>query len=331
MNKILVAVVAGGYSGENEISRKSASTIIENIDKELFHPILVLWEKNNNKSCIRALIDGVEYPIDLNDFSFCFESQKVKFHYAYITIHGTPGEDGLLQGYLDMVGIPYNTGGVLCEALTFDKYMCNKYLSTYGAKVPKSSKITQNATYDEMGIINDLGIPLFVKPNCGGSSLATTKVTDQSQLSEAIKKAFEVAKEVIIEQYIPGVEVTCGCIILSNKIMHLPLTEVVVKNADFFDFEAKYKGKSEEITPARIPHSKSLEIQSCTKKYARLVGAKGIVRADYIITEEGTPYLLEINTTPGMTNESFIPQQLKVASLSLTDTLTYIIQDSFHA
>lgn len=252
------------------------------------------------------------------------DSKAIKFDFAYITIHGTPGEDGTLQGYFDMLGIPYSNSGVLSSALTFNKFVCNRYLKSFGIKVPESVLLKKNSVYNTDEIVAHLGLPVFVKPNAGGSSFGTTKVKDFSQLDKAVADAFNESSEVIVESFIAGTEVTCGCYKNGQGLQVLPLTEVVSHN-EFFDYAAKYKGQVEEITPARISKQMTRKIKETTSLIYDLVGAKGIIRADYIISAN-TPVLLEINTTPGMTPTSFIPQQVAAANLSMTDVLSEIIE-----
>lgn len=319
----VIAVVAGGYSGEYEVSLRSAANIMRSIDQALFEPYLVLI----GKKAWQVRIGDSYYPIDKNDFSFEEEGVKRRFSYAFITLHGTPGENGLLQGYLDMLQIPYNTGGVLTEALTFDKYCCNRYLSTFGIRTAQSVRLLAREVYDIESIAREITLPCFVKPNVGGSSIATSKVTDKEQLQPAIERAFQEAPEVMVERMIVGTEVTCGCYIVGGIAHALPVTEVVVHDVEFFDYEAKYLGKSDEITPARIPDEQTLQIQQLTKDIARYIQANGIIRVDYIIEADGRPTLLEVNTTPGMTDASFIPQQVRAAQMELSNLFTEIIQD----
>ena len=321
MSKRNIAVVWGGYSSEKEVSERSAEGICNFLDQTKYNVIKVCidqqaWEAEYNNAL---------YPINRNDFSFATATgQHIQFDFAYIIIHGTPGEDGPLQGYLDMIGIPYSSSGLLACALTFSKFTCNNFLKSFGFKVADSILIRENETYNAHEIIERLKLPLFVKPNVGGSSFATTKVKEANQLEEAIDEAFEEAHEVIVERFIDGIEVTCGCFKTHSGKTVLPLTEVVTHN-EFFDYEAKYEGKVEEITPARISAELTKEIQQQTAKIYDLVGAKGIVRADYIICNN-RPVLLEVNTVPGMTETSFIPQQVAAANLSMTDVLTDIIE-----
>lgn len=324
--KPLVAVVAGGYSGERNVSLKSAANIMRTIDSTRFTPQLVLIEKER----WQVVIDETSYTIDKNDFSYSLNGTKHCFDYAFITIHGTPGENGLLQGYFDMLGIPYNTSGVLTEALTFDKYTCNRYLSTFGIRIAPSIRLNRRSDVNPESIIQTLSLPCFVKPNVGGSSIATTKVTQPEQLAPAIENAFQEAPEVMVERLIEGTEVTCGCYIIGGTPRPLAVTEVVVMEGEFFDFDAKYKGKSDEITPARIGAEQTERIQRLTMEIAQHLQAEGIIRVDYIIEKDGIPTLLEVNTTPGMTDASFIPQQVAYAQMQLSDLFTQIINDKLN-
>ncbi len=314
-----IAVVWGGYSSEKEISEKSARGIFSFINKEKYNVFKVRIDRDGWE----AEYEGVFYPINRNDFSFNTGTTNIPFDFAYITIHGTPGEDGLLQGYFDMLQIPYSNCGVLASALTFSKFTCNNFLKSFGFKVADSVVIYPGEQYDSAAIIDRLGLPLFVKPNIGGSSFATTKVKAASQLQKAVADAFVEASEVMVESFVSGTEVTCGCFKTEKGFQHLPLTEVVTEN-EFFDYNAKYKGEVDEITPARIPESTAHDIQQQTERIYNLVNAKGIIRADFIISN-GVPVLLEVNTTPGMTETSFIPQQVRAAGLEMADVMDAII------
>ncbi|WP_298653615.1 D-alanine--D-alanine ligase [uncultured Proteiniphilum sp.] len=316
-----VAVVWGGYSSEIVISEKSAAGIYSFMDKEKYNVYKVRidrtsWEAENR---------GCFYPVDKNNFNFTDgDGRNILFDFAYITIHGTPGEDGTLQGYFDMQGIPYSNCGVLASALTFNKFTCNSFLKNFGIEVADSILLRKSDSCQTDKIISTLGLPVFVKPNLGGSSFATTKVKESSQLGNAVGEAFREAHEVIIESFLQGTEVTCGCFETHKGITVLPLTEVVTSN-EFFDFDAKYNGQVEEITPARLSQKITLAIQQETERIYRLIGAKGIIRVDYILIGD-RPVLLEVNTTPGMTATSFIPQQVNAAGLSMTDIITEIIE-----
>ena len=320
MIKKNIAVIWGGYSSEKEVSEKSAQGIFNFLDKSKFNAIKVCIDRNGWK----AEYNNSFYTINKNDFSFIAEEEKINFDFAYIIIHGTPGEDGPLQGYFDLISIPYSSSGLLACALTFSKFTCNNYLKSFGLKVADSILIRKDELYNTKEIAEKLKLPLFVKPNIGGSSVAITKVKELGQLETAIKEAFGEAPEVLAESFIEGIEVTCGCFTTKAGKTVLPITEVVTHN-EFFDYEAKYEGKVEEITPARISKELTDEIQNLTAKIYDLIGAKGIIRVDYIICNN-VPFLLEVNTVPGMTETSFIPQQVNAAGLNVTDVLTEIIE-----
>lgn len=321
-----IAIVWGGYSSEAVVSAKSMAGIYSFLDKNKYNVYNVEITRKGWTVDVNGEICG----IDKNDFSFIDKAtnKKVPFDFAYITIHGTPGEDGCLQGYFDMINIPYSSAGTMSSALTFNKFVCNNYLKSFGLIVADSVHLRERQSYDTDTIAECLGLPLFVKPCIGGSSFATTKVKEKDQLKNAIDIAFKEANEVIIESFIKGTEVTCGCYKLKDKEVVFPITEVVTKN-EFFDYDAKYEGQVEEITPARLPDEMTKKIQELTLSIYDLVGAKGIVRADFIISDN-TPYLLEVNTTPGMTATSFIPQQAASAGLNMTDVLTEIIENEFN-
>ncbi|MDR3340296.1 MAG: D-alanine--D-alanine ligase [Candidatus Symbiothrix sp.] len=319
-----IAIVAGGYSSEYVVSLKSARGLQSFMDAERYKVYIVLITKN---SWLVQQEDGTETGIDKNDFSFSFAGDKVKFDFAYITIHGAPGENGLLQGYFDMLHIPYSCCGVLAAALTFSKYSCNCYLRNFGIKTASSICLRKGNVFDPEIMLSELGLPVFVKPNDGGSSFGTSKVSAVDQLQQAIETAFTEGNEVIVESFMPGTEVTCGCFSVNGEKTVLPLTEVISKN-EFFDFDAKYNpGSSEEITPARISKELTEEIQSLTARIYDFIDAKGIIRVDYIISPEGEVRMLEVNTTPGMTATSFIPQQVRAAGLDIKDVMTGIIED----
>lgn len=319
-----IAIVWGGYSSEAPVSEKSMKGISSFIGDEKYNVFPVRIEHNQWTASMK---DGSVAFIDRNDFSIISPNGKIKLDYAYITIHGTPGEDGHLQGYFDMIGIPYSSCGMMASAITFDKYVCNKFLKNFDLHVADSALIRKGDGYDEAKIVADLGLPLFVKPCTGGSSFATTKVKETGKLHEAIEMALGEADQVVVESFISGREVTCGCIHIKDKEIILPITEVVTQN-EFFDYEAKYEGQVKEITPAGLSESMTKLIQEKTSYIYKLIGAKGIIRVDYIISGE-TPFLLEVNTTPGMTPTSFIPQQIKAAGLEIGDVLAEIIDSTW--
>lgn len=318
-----IAIVAGGDSSEYKVSLRSAATIMANIDRSLFEPYLtVLHGKEWNVE-----YNSRKYTLDKNIFGFTADNGKVvKFEYAYIIIHGTPGENGILEGYLDLMHIPYSTCGVLAGSLTFNKFMLNNLLKSFGVNVADSILLREGDTVTNQQVIDSVGLPCFIKPSTGGSSFGTTKVTEPEQIQPAIKAAFDESDQVIIEQFIKGKEFTSGYFKTKKREFALPITEVVPKR-DFFDYDAKYNGAVEEITPARIPDSLRDRMQKLTAAIYKIVGCKGIVRNDYIVTEQDKIYLLEVNTTPGMTETSFVPQEIKSAGLVLKDVLTEIIED----
>lgn len=318
-----IAVIAGGDSSEWVIAERSAEGVTSFLDNGRYHLYTVVI-RNKSWSCS---IKGEIYVIDKNDFSIATPAGKINFDFAYITIHGTPGENGLLQGYFDMLGIPYSSCGVLASSLTFNKYICNNYLKGYGINISPSI-VVKSADVNPDDIVAAVGLPCFIKPNAGGSSFGTTKVKRQEEVIPSIVAALNEGSEAIIEAFIEGTEVTCGCYKVNGECVVLPLTEVVSKN-EFFDFEAKYTAsKVDEITPARISEKLTNEIQRQTLCIYEAIGAKGIIRADFII-RQNTPVLLEVNTTPGMTRTSFIPQQIKAAGLDITEVFTSIVENEF--
>lgn len=321
--KRIIAIVAGGDSSELPVSLRSAQGLYSFIDKEKYDLYIVemqglRWEVQ--------LADGQKVPVDRNDFSFDNGKEKVKFDFAYITIHGTPGENGLLQGYLDMLHIPYSCCDVLPAAITFNKFTCNQYLKGFGIRVAESLMIRQGHEILDEEVINKVSLPCFIKPNLGGSSFGVTKVKTQEQIQPAIQKAFNEAPEVVIEAFMDGTEITCGCYKTKTKEVVFPITEVVTGN-EFFDYDAKYNGQVQEITPARLSDELTERVQLLTSAIYDILGCSGIIRIDYIITVGEKVNLLEINTTPGMTLTSFIPQQIAAAGLDIKDVMTDIIED----
>ncbi|MCI6522930.1 MAG: D-alanine--D-alanine ligase [Parabacteroides sp.] len=321
-----IAIVAGGYSSEYVVSLRSAQGIHSFINKERYNLYIVLVTHEEWKV---QLPDESWTPIDKNDFSFTEGGEKKHFDFCYITIHGTPGEDGRLQGYFDMIGMPYSSCSMMVSALTFNKYICNQYLRHFGVHVADSIHLFQGDQITDEEVIARLGLPIFVKPNDGGSSFGVTKVKIKEAIQPAIEKAFSEGREVVLERFIAGTEVTCGCYKTTHKEVVFPLTEVVTSN-EFFDYDAKYNGQVDEITPARLSEELTKKIQQETSRIYDILGAKGIIRIDYIITAEGTPMLLEINTTPGMTATSFIPQQVRAAGLAIEEVMTDIIEDELN-
>lgn len=323
--KRTIAIVAGGDTSEYEVSLRSAQGIYSFIDKEKY--TLYIVGMHGLDWHVR-LDDGRTLPVDRNDFSFQLDGQKVKFDFAYITIHGTPGEDGRLQGYFDMLRIPYSCCGVLAAALTYDKFACNQYLHAYGVRIAESLLLRQGQSITDDEVVEKIGLPCFIKPSLGGSSFGVTKVKTREQIQPAIAKAFDEAQEVVVEAFMDGIELTCGCYKTRDKSVVFPITEVVSHN-EYFDYKAKYNGESDEITPARIPDELADRVKKLTSAIYDILGAQGIIRVDYIVTEGSKINLLEVNTTPGMTATSFIPQQVRAAGLDIKDVMTDIIENKF--
>ncbi len=323
--KRTIAIVAGGDTSEYEVSLRSAQGIYSFIDKEKY--TLYIVGMHGLDWHVR-LDDGRTLPVDRNDFSFQLDGQKVKFDFAYITIHGTPGEDGRLQGYFDMLRIPYSCCGVLAAALTYDKFACNQYLHAYGVRIAESLLLRQGQTITDDEVVEKIGLPCFIKPSLGGSSFGVTKVKTREQIQPAIAKAFDEAQEVVVEAFMDGTELTCGCYKTRGKSVVFPITEVVSHN-EYFDYKAKYNGESDEITPARISDELTDRVKKLTSAIYDILGAQGIIRVDYIVTEGDKINLLEVNTTPGMTATSFIPQQVRAAGLDIKDVMTDIIENKF--
>lgn len=323
--KRTIAIVAGGDTSEFYVSLRSAQGVYSFIDKEKYDLYIVemeglRWEVQ--------LPDGLKTPVDRNDFSFMNGTEKVKFDFAYITIHGTPGEDGRLQGYLDMLRIPYSCCGVLAAAMTYDKFTCNQYLKAFGVRIAESLLLRQGQSVSDEDVLDKIGLPCFIKPSLGGSSFGVTKVKAREQIQPAITKAFSEAQEVLVEAFMEGTEITCGCYKTKEKSVVFPITEVVTDN-EFFDYDAKYNGQVDEITPARISEDLTRRVQTLTSAIYDILGCSGIIRVDYIITSGDKINLLEVNTTPGMTSTSFIPQQVRAAGLDIKDVMTDIIENKF--
>ena len=320
-----IAIVAGGDSSEIVVSLKSAAGLYSFIDKERYNLFIVTI---SGKKWQVEWSDDEKINIDRNDFSFTRQGVKTVFDFAYVTIHGTPGENGILQGYFELIGLPYSCCDVLSAAITFNKFTCNHYLKGFDIKVSNSVVLRTGQTVSESQVANQIGYPCFVKPNVGGSSFGVTKVKTSGELQVAIDNAFAEGSEVMIEAYMQGTEITCGMYKTSVKTVVFPVTEVVPEN-EFFDFDAKYKGQVQEITPARISDELTERVKALTARIYDILGCKGIVRIDYIISEGDVINLLEVNTTPGMTATSFIPQQVRAAGLDIKDVMTEIIENEF--
>lgn len=320
-----IAIIAGGDTSEFGVSLRSAKGIYSFIDKEKYN--LYIVEMRGSQWEIQ-LPENQKATVDKNDFSFTYQGEKHKFDFAYITIHGTPGEDGRLQGYFDMMRIPYSCCGVMAASITYNKFACNQYLHAFGIRIAESLLLRKGNQIANKEVIEKIGLPCFIKPSLGGSSFGVTKVKREEQIQPAIEKAFEEAEEVLIESFMQGTELTCGCYKTRTKSVVFPITEVVTHN-EFFDYDAKYNGEVDEITPARISDELTQRVQTLTSAIYDILGCQGIIRVDYIITEGEKINLLEVNTTPGMTATSFIPQQIRAAELDIKEVMTEIIENKF--
>ena len=325
--KRTIAIVCGGDSSEHDVSLRSAQGLFSFFDKERYHVYIV---DVKGQDWHVELPDGTTAKIDRNDFSFIENGKARLFDYAYITIHGTPGENGLLQGYFDLIGLPYSTSGVLVEAMTFDKFVLNNYLRAYGVSVADSMLIRKG--YEELvsddEIEERIGMPCFVKPAADGSSFGVSKVKNKDQLAPAIRKAMMESPEIMVEALLEGTEITQGIYKTQDKTVVFPITEVVTSN-EFFDYDAKYNGQVQEITPARLPQDVTDRVSRITSSIYDILHCNGIIRVDYIVSKAGKISMLEVNTTPGMTATSFIPQQVRAAGLSMADVLTDIVENQF--
>ena len=325
-----IAIVCGGDSSENDVSLRSAQGLYSFFDKERYNIYLVDIKGTNWHV---SFDNGNVAPIDKADFSFIGEDGKaVVFDYAYITIHGQPGENGMMQGYFDLIHLPYSTSGVLVEAMTFDKFVLNNYLRGFGVNVADSILVRRDDDYDPAAIEKRLGMPCFVKPAADGSSFGVSKVKNADQLAPALRVAFMESNEAMIESYLEGTEISQGVYKTKDKSVVLPATEVVTED-EFFDYDAKYNGKVKEITPARLSPETAKAVAAETSRIYDILHANGIIRIDYIITKDADGNdkinMLEINTTPGMTVTSFIPQQVRAAGLDIKEVLTDIVENQF--
>lgn len=319
-----IAIAAGGDSPEFDISVKSAVSVFD-VLSDIYEVYIILikgesWYWEDKK--------GRYHSIDKNDFTLRIDDSRIRFDAVFIAIHGSPGENGRLQGYFDMLKIPYTSCGAFCSALTFNKQACKLFLKEYNIPMADSMMIRKGGQIDPEEIIKHIGLPCFIKPNDSGSSFGVSKVNDKDKLMTAVESAFNESNEVLVESFMKGREVACGLVKTRKKNIVFPVTEIISKN-EFFDFEAKYTpGKSEEITPARLPEELSGRIRELSSAIYDLLGCRGIVRVDFILIDE-SPFFLEINTVPGMTSESIIPKQAEAAGMSQKELYSMVIEDLF--
>ncbi len=321
-----IALVTGGYSGESVISYKSADTIRKNIDPEKWDCYLI---DINLQGWYYVNDSNEKTPVDKNDFSITSNGQKINFDAVLIGLHGTPGEDGKLQGYFDCLNIPYTTCDAATSALTFNKRYTVAVASFAGMHVAKSLHLFKDSPLSAAEILQQLQLPLFVKPNNGGSSLGISKVKEATELDSALLKAFNEDSQVLVEEFISGREFTIGVFKSKGIIIPLPITEIVSQN-EFFDFQAKYEGASEEITPAKVEEAIADKVRTAAKKAYEVFNCRGVVRIDFIFDEKtGQPYLLEINTVPGQSAASIVPQQVAAMGWSLKEFYSALIGECF--
>lgn len=321
-----IALITGGYSGEAVISYKSAKSIEKNLDSEKWesYTIDIHPEGWNYLSP-----DGKKYPVDKNDFSITVSGTRINFDAVLFSVHGTPGEDGKLQGYFDSLHLPYTTCDTATAALTFNKRFTVAVASFAGMHVARSVHLFRHSQVSVDRILLNLSLPVFVKPNSGGSSLGMSKVKEAGELQAAIDKAFKEDDQVLVEEFIQGRELTIGVFRSKGEVIALPITEIISKN-EFFDFQAKYEGASEEITPAQIDETMAGQIRAEARKAYEVFNCKGLVRVDFIYdTVAGIPYMLEINTVPGQSDASLVPQQVVAMGWTLKQFYSALLEECF--
>ena len=323
--RLKIALLAGGDSSEREIALNSAQQIAAALDSAKYD-VKVIDLHYRNMTYTDA--DGKQWEVDKNDFSLTVAGVRTEFEYALIIIHGTPGEDGKLQGYLDMMGIPYSSCSQVSSTITFDKISTKRAVAGRGINLAREVLVSRGESVDSQAVVEKLGLPLFVKPNASGSSFGVTKVTTAEQIPAAVEAAFKESDEVLIEECIVGREMGCGVVVTADREILLPITEIVSKR-DFFDYEAKYtEGLSDEITPAPISDEIKQKLNRMTLEAYRACRCSGIVRIDFIVTDAGEPYLIEINSIPGMSSGSIVPKQVREAGMTLGELYDIVIADS---
>lgn len=315
-----IAVITGGQASERGISLKSAEVVCKHLNKEKYNVFKIVIDQNN---WLVERNNPTNIYIDKNDFTFTIEGHKITFDAVFMALHGTPAEDGKLQGYFDLLNIPYNACGVLQAALTFDKIRCKQFLAQHGVNTAKARVLY---SLPAANFQLPFSFPVFVKPNKNGSSYGAAKVDTQQDLLPAIQNAFNFDDEVIIEEYIKGTEVTCGVITIDGKVTAMPITEIRSKS-EFFDYKAKYEGHSQEVTPAEIGQELTAKIQTTSAFIYQQLGFKGMCRIDYII-KEGAYYMLEVNSIPGLSEESIVPQQARAMGISLEKLFEISVEES---
>ncbi len=327
MKKLNIALLAGGNSSEREIALNSAAQVAAGLNHDKYDVTLI---DVHHREWAYISPNGERYLLDRNDFSITIEGEKKLFDYALIIMHGTPGEDGMLQGYLEIMGIPFSSCSMTSSVITFDKVSTKRALVGCGIALAQEILLLKSDKVDPVAIVEKLGLPLFIKPNASGSSFGVSKVKSESEIEAAIEAAFKESDAVLIEEAIVGREVGCGLMITSKGEEYiLPVTELIPKR-EFFDYEAKYTaGLTEEVTPANISEQMRATLREKSIAAYKACRCRGLVRIDFIITEAGEPYLIEINSIPGMSSGSIVPQQLRAAGMSVAEIYDIIIEDTY--
>lgn len=326
MERLKIALLAGGNSSEREIALQSAAQVAAALDPAKYEVTLV---DLHFADWHYTAPDGREWQVDKNDFSITVDGRRTRFDYALILIHGTPGEDGMLQGYLDMMGVSYSSCSMVSSVLTFDKISAKRAVAGCGIPLARERFVVRGEQVDSDAIVADLGLPLFVKPNASGSSFGVTKVHSRDELLPAVEAAFAESDAVLIEECIPGREMGCGVMIAGGREYLFPITEIVSKR-DFFDYQAKYTaGCSDEITPAPITPAEQAELNRMTLAAYRACRCSGLVRVDFMLTPEGKPYMIELNTIPGMSGGSIVPKQIRAAGMTVGQVYDLVIEESY--
>lgn len=319
-----IAVVMGGFSGEHDISINSGDEVYKALDREKYEPYRIVIEP---REWFYLSDDGSHLPLDKNDFSVCIDGEKILFDLAFVIVHGNPGENGRLQGYFDMIGLKYTTCDFYTSVLTFNKGFCNPLVRSFNVVSLAKSKLIYRDQVDIRAILDELELPIFVKPAAGGSSVGMTKVKSPDELPAAIERALHEDDQVLVEEFIEGREFGCGVLQTKTDLIAFPVTEIIPIGREFFDYDAKYNGFSNEVTPAQVDEKISDEIRQTAKKLYKLLNCRGIVRFDFIYNEKkGKLFFLEVNTIPGQSAESIVPKQARSMGISTSELYTMVIE-----
>lgn len=318
-----IAIICGGYSGEYEISIKSAKVVKKHLNSELYESYLIVIREDE---WYYLGDDDSRVMVDKNDFSIVLDGKKITFDAVFNAVHGIPGENGEILGYFEMLKIPYNSSDFTTCALTFNKDFCKQIAANHGATISPSFTVNKGDFIDKNEILEELGLPLFVKPTCNGSSVGVSKVNHADEFDKAVEEAFAGGKQIMFEKFVKGRELACSVIEYKGKMMVLPLTEIVSKN-EFFDYEAKYtEGKSDEITPADLDELEEIEVKATSALLYEKFGCKGFARFDYILNEEGL-FFIEVNIVPGMSEASIMPKQAAEMGISLEKLFSMTLEN----